>query len=110
MSTTLFFSLIGSLVICLALIRHLMASGGRIHFLDVTRGRRMHTGSVAKVGGIALAIGTFIGVLMWDPKDEVVLASLLGGFTILCFGVWDDRVGLSYGAKFVGQSLAVLIV
>src|SRR5262245_52844729 len=110
MSTTLFFSFLGSLVICMALIPPLMASAGRLHILDVPRGRRMHPGSVAKVGGIALAIGTFIGVLMWEPKDEVALASLLGGFTILLFGVWDDRSGLSYGAKFAGQALAVLIV
>src|SRR5262245_28018091 len=110
MATTLFFSFLGSLVICMALIPPLMASAGRFHILDEPRGRRMHSASVAKVGGIALAIGTFIGVLMWDPKDEVVRASLLGGLTILFFGVWDDRVGLPYRAKFAGQSLAVLIV
>jgi len=110
MASPLFFSFLGSLVICMALIPPLMASAGRLHILDVPRGRRMHPGSVAKVGGIALAIGTFIGVLMWEPKDEVALASLLGGFTILLFGVWDDRSGLSYGAKFAGQALAVLIV
>ena len=110
MATTLFFSFLGSLVICMALIPPLMASAGRLQILDVPRGRRMHPASVAKVGGIALAIGTFIGVLMWEPKDEVVLASLLGGLVILIFGVWDDRVGLSYRAKFAGQALAVLLV
>jgi UDP-GlcNAc:undecaprenyl-phosphate GlcNAc-1-phosphate transferase len=110
MATTLFLSFLGSLVICMALIPPLMASAGRLHILDVPSGRRMHSGSVAKVGGIALAIGTFIGVLMWEPKDEVVLASLLGGLTILIFGIWDDRAGLSYQAKFAGQALGVLIV
>ena len=110
MATTLFFSFLGSLVICMALIPPLMASAGRLHILDVPRGRRMHSGSVAKVGGIALAVGTFIGVLMWGPKDEVVVASLLGGLTILLFGIWDDRVGLSYRAKFAGQAVAALVV
>ncbi len=110
MATTLFFSFLGSLVICMALIPPLMASAGRLHFLDVPRGRRMHSGSVAKVGGIALAVGTFIGVLMWGPKDAITVSSLLGGMTILLFGVWDDRVGLSYQTKFAGQALAVLFV
>jgi UDP-GlcNAc:undecaprenyl-phosphate/decaprenyl-phosphate GlcNAc-1-phosphate transferase len=110
MATTLFFSFLGSLVICMALIPPLMASAGRLHILDLPGGRRMHSGAVAKVGGIALAIGTFIGVLMWEPKNEVVLASLIGGVVILIFGVWDDRAGLSYRAKFAGQALAVLIV
>lgn len=110
MATTLFFSFLGSLVICMALIPPLMASAGRLHILDLPDGRRMHSGAIAKVGGIALAIGTFIGVLMWEPKNDVVLASLLGGLVILIFGVWDDRAGLSYRAKFTGQALAVLIV
>src|SRR5262245_57804675 len=110
MATTLFFSFLGSLVICMALIPPLMASAGRLHILDFPGGRRMHSSAVAKVGGIALAIGTFIGVLMWEPKDEVVLACLIGGLAILSFGVWDDRVGLSYQAKFAGQAMAVLIV
>jgi UDP-GlcNAc:undecaprenyl-phosphate/decaprenyl-phosphate GlcNAc-1-phosphate transferase len=110
MATTLFFSFLGSLVICMALIPPLMASAGRLHILDVPRGRRIHSGSVAKVGGIALAVGTFIGVLMWAPRDEVVVASLLGGLTILLFGIWDDRVGLSYRAKFAGQAVAAFTV
>ena len=110
MATTLFFSFLGSLVICMALIPPLIASAGRLHILDLPGGRRMHSGAVAKVGGIALAIGTFIGVLMWEPKDEVVVACLLGGLAILIFGVWDDRTGLSYQAKFAGQAMAVLIV
>lgn len=110
MATALFFSFLGSLIICMALIPPLMASAGRLHILDVPRGRRMHPGSVAKVGGIALAIGTFIGVLMWAPKDNLITASLLGGLIILLFGIWDDRVGLGYGAKFAGQALAVVLV
>lgn len=110
MATALFFSFLGSLIICMALIPPLMASAGRLHVLDMPGGRKLHTGSVAKVGGIALAAGTFIGVLMWAPKDDLVVASLLGGVTILFFGVWDDRVGLGYRTKFAGQALAAFIV
>ncbi len=110
MATAYFFSFLGSLVICMALIPPLMASAGRLNVLDLPGGRKMHSGSVAKVGGIALAAGTFIGVLMWAPKDSVILASLIGGVTILLFGIWDDRVGLGYGAKFAGQALAAVIV
>lgn len=110
MGTALFFSFLGSLVICMALIPPLMASAGRLHILDIPGGRKAHAGSVAKVGGIALAAGTFIGVLVWAPKDDMVLAGLLGGLIILAFGVWDDRIGLGYQAKFAGQALAALCV
>ncbi|BCA57132.1 putative Undecaprenyl-phosphate alpha-N-acetylglucosaminyl 1-phosphate transferase [Nitrospira sp. KM1] len=110
MATAFFFSFLGSLIICMALIPPLMASAGRLQVLDVPGGRKAHSGSVAKVGGIALATGTFIGVLMWAPKDDVILASLLGGLIILLFGIWDDRVGLTYSVKFAGQALAAFIV
>ena len=110
MATTLFFSFLGSLVICMALIPPLMASAGRLHMLDLPGGRRMHSGSMAKVGGIALAAGAFIGMLMWGPKDQAAVASLVGGAIILLFGIWDDRVGLTYRTKFAGQALAAFVV
>jgi UDP-GlcNAc:undecaprenyl-phosphate GlcNAc-1-phosphate transferase len=47
---------------------------------------------------------------LWAPKDRFILASLLGGTIILLFGVWDDRVGLHYGMKFLGQVLAAAAV
>jgi UDP-GlcNAc:undecaprenyl-phosphate GlcNAc-1-phosphate transferase len=109
MATALFFSFLGSLIICMALIPPLTASAGRLHILDLPGGRKLHQGSMAKVGGIALAAGTFIGVLMWGPRDSLITAGLLGGLTILLFGIWDDRVGLGYRAKFGGQALAVVL-
>jgi UDP-GlcNAc:undecaprenyl-phosphate GlcNAc-1-phosphate transferase len=110
MASTLFFSFLGSMLICMALIPPLMASAGRMHFLDLPDGRKGHPAPVAKVGGIALAAGTFTAMLLWAPKDEIVFAGLLGGVAILFFGVWDDRVGLDYRAKFLGQIVAAGLV
>jgi len=110
MSTSLFFSFVGSLLICMALIPALTASAWRLQFVDVPRDRRMHEAPIAKVGGIAFAVGTIAAVLLWAPKDSMILASLLGGAVILLFGIWDDRVGLGYGVKFAGQILAAAIV
>jgi len=110
MSTALFFSFIGSLLICMALIPALTASAGRFQFIDVPRDRRMHAEPIAKVGGIAFGAGTIAAVLLWAPQDRVILASLLGGVVILLFGMWDDRVGLDHRMKFVGQILAAAVV
>lgn len=110
MSTALFFSFIGSLLICMALIPALTASAGRFQFIDVPRDRRMHAEPVAKVGGIAFGAGTIATVLLWAPQDRMILASLLGGVVILLFGMWDDRVGLDHRMKFAGQILAAAIV
>lgn len=111
MISTLFFSFVGSLIICMALIPPLMATASRLQFLDIPKDqRRVHAIPVAKVGGIAFGIGTFSAMLIWAPKDDIVVAGLLGGVTILLFGMWDDRVGLPYTIKFFGQTLGTLIV
>ncbi len=111
MVSTLFFSFVGSLIICMALIPPLMATASRLHFLDIPKDqRRVHSNPVAKVGGIAFGIGTFAAMLIWAPKDDIVVAGLLGGVAILLFGMWDDRVGLPYSIKFLGQILGALIV
>jgi UDP-GlcNAc:undecaprenyl-phosphate GlcNAc-1-phosphate transferase len=110
MSTALFFSFIGSLVICMALIPTLRATAGRWQFVDLPSGRKIHPAPVAKVGGLAFAAGAFATMLLWAPKDQLITASLLSGVVILLFGVWDDRVGLGYKAKFVGQLLAASII
>ncbi|MGA6828429.1 glycosyltransferase family 4 protein [Nitrospira sp. NS4] len=110
MGTAVFLSFMGSLIICMALIPALTASAWRFQFIDVPRERRMHAAPIAKVGGIAFAVATIAAVLVWAPKDQLVLASLLGGGIILLFGVWDDRVGLNYRMKFGGQALAAATV
>ncbi|MBI5041131.1 MAG: phospho-N-acetylmuramoyl-pentapeptide-transferase, partial [Gammaproteobacteria bacterium] len=78
--------------------------------IDVPRDRRMHTEPIAKVGGIAFAVGTIAAVLLWAPQDRMILASLSGGVVILLFGMWDDRVGLDHRMKFAGQIIAAAIV
>ena len=110
MDTTLFFSFMGSLIICMALIPALTASAWRLQFVDVPRERHAHDAPIAKVGGIAFALATFAAVLLWGPKEQLILASLLGGAVILMFGVWDDRAGLDYRIKFVGQIAAAAVV
>lgn len=110
MSGPLFFSFIGSLVICMALIPALMATAGRLQFLDLPGGRKAHPAPVAKVGGLAFAAGTFAAMLLWAPRDPIITSSLMGGAVILLFGAWDDRVGLGYKLKFLGQLLAAAVV
>lgn len=95
----------------MALIPPLMTFATRLQFVDVpSEQRKIHSGSVPKVGGIAFAVGTFLTMLVWVPKEEVVTSVLLGGLIILGFGMWDDRVNLPYSLKILGQMAAGLIV
>jgi UDP-GlcNAc:undecaprenyl-phosphate/decaprenyl-phosphate GlcNAc-1-phosphate transferase len=110
MDTALFFSFMGSLIICMALIPALSASAWRLQFVDIPRERHAHDAPIAKVGGIAFALATFAAVLLWAPKDQLILSSLLGGAVIVLFGIWDDRIGLNPRMKFLGQVVAAAIV
>ncbi len=109
MGSALFLSFIASLVICMALIPVLSTSASRLHFIDSPRERHAHREPMAKVGGIAFAVATFIAVSVWAPRDSFLLSSLLGGAVILFFGIWDDRADLHYRIKFAGQVLAASI-
>ncbi len=110
MGTAIFLSFMGSLIICMALIPALSASAWRLQFIDLPRERHAHREPIAKIGGIAFAVATFAAVLLWAPKNQLILASLLGGAVIMFFGIWDDRVGLDHRMKFAGQVLAAAIV
>jgi UDP-GlcNAc:undecaprenyl-phosphate GlcNAc-1-phosphate transferase len=109
MNTALFYSFLGSLLICMALIPPLMSYAGRLNVLDMPGGRKLHAVPMARVGGIAFALAAFSAVLLWTPKDEGVTAFLLGGALVVLFGVWDDRTGLSFRVKLLGQLLAASV-
>ncbi|MFO0773563.1 MAG: MraY family glycosyltransferase [Nitrospiraceae bacterium] len=109
LSSILFFSFICSLSICMALIPVLMANAHRLQFVDMPDARKQHAQPIARVGGVGIALGTIAAILLWMPKDSLVLGTVLGGVTIFVFGLWDDRADLHYGIKFGGQILAALL-
>jgi UDP-GlcNAc:undecaprenyl-phosphate GlcNAc-1-phosphate transferase len=81
-----------------------------LHAIDVPNGRSMHTFPRPKIGGIAMACGMLIPVLMWSPRGELTSAVIIGAAIIVIFGFIDDQRDLSYKTKLIGQILAALIV
>jgi UDP-GlcNAc:undecaprenyl-phosphate GlcNAc-1-phosphate transferase len=110
MSSELFFSFMTSLLICMALIPPLGLLASRLHIVDQPGERKVHQIPVPTIGGIAFALGAFVSILWWGPKNSTTLGVLLGGLIILGFGVWDDRANLGYRIKLLGQVAAALAV
>ncbi len=110
MSTDLYFGCLASLLISMALIPPLRLLADRFRFVDLPGGRKVHHHAIPSVGGIAFGIGAFTSILLWCPQSQIKVAVLLGGLTILGFGVWDDRVDLGYKVKVLGQLAAALII
>lgn len=107
---TLFFSFIIALFVTMLLIPPLMRQAKRWQFVDMPDQRKIHVDEVPRIGGVAMVLGAVMPVILWLTPDRSVIALLLGIAVILIFGVWDDRNNLNYKIKFLGQTIAALII
>jgi UDP-GlcNAc:undecaprenyl-phosphate GlcNAc-1-phosphate transferase len=107
----IFFStLLLSMFITISLIPVLRRAAIRVNAMDFPDERKVHVHPMPKSGGIAMALGAFIPIVLWVPGDPFVKAFLLGGATVTLFGAIDDFRNLGYKVKFLGQAIAALIV
>ena len=106
----LFFSSMTALLVCMALIPPLRLAAERFQVMDLPGERKVHEHPVPRVGGLAFAVGACASIAWWGARDATTFSVLFGCAIIVAFGVWDDRVDLSYRSKLVGQLLAALAV
>jgi UDP-GlcNAc:undecaprenyl-phosphate GlcNAc-1-phosphate transferase len=92
-----------------ALIPLLVQAAEPLGLLDLPGGRKVHAQPVARVGGIAIALGLLLPVLLWVPLRREILAYLLGALIVFVMGVVDDRHELGYREKLAGQVAAALV-
>ena len=102
--------LIVAMVITVVLIPLLERRAGSLHLMDGPGPRKVHSHTLPRVGGIAMAAGGLVSLLIWLPPDPRWVAYFLGASIIFLFGVLDDRRGLTPGLKLLGQTIAVAIV
>lgn len=104
-----FSSLLLSVFITVSLIPAMTKLATSLKAVDFPNPRKVHTQPIPRIGGLAMAIGIFIPVVLWARSDDFVRAYLAGGGVLVIFGLADDMKGLGYKAKFTGQLLAALI-
>ena len=104
-------TLLISMFITMALVPILRMAAVRLHAgLDVPDARKVHTEPVPKVGGLAMAIGALVPVVLVADGGRFVNSVLIGACVIVLFGLVDDLKNLGWKAKFAGQIAAALIV
>lgn len=96
--------------ITVLLIPPLMHWAARLGVLDRPGLRKVHAQPIPRVGGIAMAAGMLVAMLIWGSGNVQMRAYLLATMVLLVFGIQDDRLTLSPGWKLAGQTLAALIV
>jgi UDP-GlcNAc:undecaprenyl-phosphate GlcNAc-1-phosphate transferase len=96
--------------VTMALIPPLIKIAPRWQFLDLPQSRKVHENPIPRVGGIAMAAGVLLALGVWGNLATATSALIAGIVVLVAFGMWDDRVSLSAGPKFLGQAVAVLVV
>jgi UDP-GlcNAc:undecaprenyl-phosphate GlcNAc-1-phosphate transferase len=106
----LFSSFLIATFVTMALIPPLMRAATRLGFVDRPGPRKLHGAAVPRIGGVAMATGAVLPLVIWLPFDHRIAAVLLGIALIVAFGAWDDRRDLDYRTKFIAQLIAVGVV
>jgi UDP-GlcNAc:undecaprenyl-phosphate/decaprenyl-phosphate GlcNAc-1-phosphate transferase len=109
-AATLFFVVLIATFVTMVLIPPLVRLAQWLHMVDVPSDRKVHKAPIPRLGGLAMAIGATLPLIMWAPMPPPMVAFLGGVAIILFFGAWDDIKGIDYRLKFLGQFIAVLIV
>jgi len=84
----------------------------KMELMDSPGGRKIHSGFIPSMGGIAFVIATFIAVLSWlDAQYIMEIRFLLAAFGLMFFvGLRDDMVNMSAVQKLAGQFIAAYLV
>jgi UDP-GlcNAc:undecaprenyl-phosphate GlcNAc-1-phosphate transferase len=97
--------------ITMALVPILRMAALRLHAgIDVPDARKVHDHPVPKVGGLAMAVGALVPVILVADGGRFVNSVLIGACVIVVFGLADDLKNLGWRSKFAGQGLAASVV
>ena len=99
-----------SLFVTMALIPIFIRVAMRFHLVDVPDARKVHTTPIPRCGGIAIAVGACLPIVIWRYSGEFIGAYLAGSGVLVAMGMVDDYRGLDYRVKFAAQILAAVIV
>lgn len=99
--------------ITIALIPIFRVMAVKAGIVDIPNGRKVHDAPMPKIGGIAIACGALIPILVlsrFGPTDKFMWSVVAGAWIIVVFGFLDDVKNLGYKTKFLGQILGAFVV
>src|SRR5690625_4982949 len=74
--------------------------------VDFPNYRKIHKKVTPRLGGLAIFLGAFLGVLYLQPHHEHLPSILMGGLTIIATGVLDDGITIRPVIKLSVQLIA----
>lgn len=106
----LFTVFILSLFLTIALVPIARRLAFRMNIVDLPDVRKVHVTPMPKMGGVSMAVGAFIPILLWVPRNDFVNSVIVGSFIIFIFGLIDDLKPLNAKQKIIPQIIAGLVV
>lgn len=103
-------ALLISMFVTIALMPILKGLAVQMNFVDMPDARKVHKQPIPKIGGVAMAFGVVIPVMLWLDFYPFVTALMTGSAIIVFFGFIDDVKNLSYKGKLLGQIAAGLCI
>ncbi len=81
-------------------------------YVDIPNSRKIHTGRIPNLGGIAIFLGLFIASLFWykffNNSDFIFIS--VSSLILLITGIFDDIKGMKAKKKLVLQIIAAFII
>jgi len=81
-----------------------------LHAVDQPQERKVHTTAMPKTGGLAMAVGITVPLLLWAPEISLFPFFMIGLLIIVGAGFLDDVMEFGSLVKFSAQILAALVV
>lgn len=89
------------------LVRYIAISMG---FYDAPDARKVHTGNIPRLGGVAIFLGYITALLYSLPLDNEKWGLVIGTLVLVAIGLWDDIKEIGPKTKLLGQIVAAGIL
>lgn len=99
-----------SMAIAMAMIPIMMRLAPYIGMVDKPDGRKVHTTSIPRSGGVGIVVGIIIPLFLWLDFSQFTISFIAGCVVLLVFGAWDDAKNIRPLYKFFGQFIAAILV
>ena len=102
-------SLLVSIVVTIAVMPFTCDLACRLQAVDRPNHRKVHHQTMPKCGGMAMAVGAAVPIMLWGKVGPFHNGLLIGTLIIVLFGVADDIKDLNPYKKLSGQIMAALV-
>ncbi len=103
-------TLLIALFITIAMVPLFRGMAYKFNAIDQPDARKVHTRPMARTGGLAIAVGALVPLVLWAPPDLFLRALLLASSIIVAAGFVDDLIDLNPWVKLGSQVLAALVI